>query len=254
MPTLGKAVQVALRSSRVLGGVPPLGRLTALRLATLALAAALAAPDSGVADELYSFVDRDGVVHYTKVPQDPRYRLVEGEGIHRAANAPRDPRHRRAKQRGGSTGGVISASDPGRRASPPPRARTSAFDEHIRAAAQKYGLTESLLKAVMEAESNFDPAAISEKGATGLMQLMPETARDLYVYDLLDPAQNIDGGARYLAQLQHRFGGDLVRVLAAYNAGPERVCRSSGAVPAIPETRAYVRRVLGLYEAYTKGR
>jgi soluble lytic murein transglycosylase-like protein len=256
MPTLRKAVQVVLRSGGVLDEVPPEVRVTAVRLAALALVGALAAPVSGVADELYSFVDRDGVIHYTNVPQDPRYRLVEGGGIDRAANAPRDPRHRRAKKRGGSTGGlprVISASDAGR-VSPPLRARTSAFDEHIRAAAQKYGLAEPLLKAVMEAESNFNPTAISEKGATGLMQLMPETARDMYVYDMLDPAQNIDGGARYLAQLQHRFGGDLERVLAAYNAGPERVCRSGGAVPAIPETQAYVRRVLGLYEAYTKGR
>ena len=190
-------------------------------LATVTLLGALANPASGAADEIYSFVDGDGVVHYTNVPQDARYRVVI------ASRASRVP--------------------------PPLLRRTSAFDEHIRAAAQKYGLAPHLVKAVMAAESNFNPAAISGKGATGLMQLMPETARDMYVYDMLDPAQNIDGGARYLRLLHDQFGGDLERVLAAYNAGPERVRRSGGAVPAIPETQAYVRKVLGLYKAYMNG-
>jgi len=189
---------------------------------------ALATPASGAADEIYSFVDRDGVTHYTNVPHDPRYRRVDGEG-------------------------VPTASRSGRVAPPLPLPRrTSAFDEHIRAAAQKYGLAATLLKAVMAVESNFDSAAISEKGATGLMQLMPATARDMYVYDILDPAQNIEGGARYLRQLHDQFGGDLERVLAAYNAGPERVRRAGGAVPAIPETQAYVRKVLRLYDMYMK--
>jgi soluble lytic murein transglycosylase-like protein len=190
-------------------------------LATVTLVGALATPASGAADEIYSFVDGDGVIHYTNVPQDARYR-------------------------------VVIASRAGRVA-PPLLRRTSAFDEHIRAAAKKYGLAPPLVKAVMAAESNFNPAAISEKGATGLMQLMPGTARDMYVYDLLDPAQNIEGGARYLRLLHDQFGGDLERVLAAYNAGPERVRRSGGAVPAIPETQAYVRKVLGLYKAYMNG-
>ena len=190
-------------------------------LATVTLVGALATPASGAADEIYSFVDGAGVIHYTNVPQDARYR-------------------------------VVIASRAGR-AAPPLLRRTSAFDEHIRAAAQKYGLAPPLVKAVMAAESNFNPAAISEKGATGLMQLMPGTARDMYVYDMLDPAQNIEGGARYLRLLHDQFGGDLERVLAAYNAGPKRVRRSGGAVPAIPETQAYVRKVLGLYKAYMNG-
>jgi soluble lytic murein transglycosylase-like protein len=207
--------------------------------ATLALVGALAAPASGAGDEFYSYVDGSGVTHYTNVPHDPRYHPVDGEGVVHVADVPQDPRYHRTKQRGD-------------RAAPPLLRRTSAFDEHIRVAAQKYGLAPPLLKAVVAAESNFDPTAISEKGATGLMQLMPDTARDMYVYDVLDPAQNIDGGARYLRQLHDRFGGDLARVLAAYNAGPERVRSSGGAVPAIPETQAYVRKVLGLYATYTK--
>ena len=190
-------------------------------LATVTLVGALATPASGAADEIYSFVDRDGVTHYTNVPHESRYQLV-----------------------------IASRTGP---VAPPLLRRTSAFDEHIRAAAQKYGLAPHLVKAVMAVESNFNPAAISEKGATGLMQLMPATARDMFVYDLLDPAQNIEGGARYLRLLHDQFGGDLERVLAAYNAGPERVRRSGGAVPAIPETQAYVRKVLGLYKAYMNG-
>ncbi len=159
------------------------------------------------------------------------------------------------KQRGGSTGGLqrVTVASRAGRVAPLLLGRTSAFDEHIRTAAHKYRLKPPLLKAVMAAESNFNPAAISERGATGLMQLMPGTARDMYVHDMLDPAQNIEGGARYLRQLLDRFGGDLERVLAAYNAGPQRVRRSGAAVPAIPETQAYVRKVLGLYDTYTKG-
>jgi len=222
-------------------------------LATLALVGVLATPASGAADEIYSFVDGDGVIHYTNVPQDRRYHLVEGERVIHVTNVPQDPRYDRTKERTGSTGGlhrITIASRGGRVAL---LRQTSAFDEHIRAAAQKYGLAPPLLKAVMAVESNFNPAAISQKGATGLMQLMPETARDMYVYDILDPKQNIEGGARYLRHLQDRFGGNLERVLAAYNAGPERVRSSGGAVPAIPETQAYVRKVLGLYHAYMNG-
>jgi len=225
----------------------------ARRLATVGLVGTMAIPGTATADELYSFVDRDGVVHYSNVPHDPRYRLVEVGGADHAAIAPPGPRAQGTPQRAGTTGGARTAVGPGRDAPQSPR-RASAFDEHIRAAAQKYGVAPQLLKAVMAVESNFDPAAMSAKGATGLMQLMPETARDMYVRDVLDPAQNIEGGARYLRLLQDRFGGDLERILAAYNAGPERVRRAGGMVPAIPETRAYVQKVLGLYEAYCNGR
>ena len=86
------------------------------------------------------------------------------------------------------------------------------------------------------------------------MQLMPGTARDMLVEDLLDPGQNIDGGARYLRKLQDQFGNDLEKVLAAYNAGPEAVRRSGGAVPPFRETQAYVKKVLALYESYMRGR
>src|SRR6266567_1309265 len=121
------------------------------------------------------------------------------------------------------------------------------------ASAEEYGLAPPLLRAVMAVESNFNPGAVSEKGATGLMQLMPDTARDMLVEDLLDPGQNIDGGARYLRHLQNQFGNDLEKVLAAYNAGPEAVRRSGGAVPPFRETQAYVKKVLALYDSYMRG-
>ena len=199
-------------------------------IATLLGVLVAAAPAAG--GDIYSFVDGDGVIHVTNVPQDPRYRRVlpshpSVNGLHRIALSGRPP---------------------------PLLRRNSTFDEHIRLAAEKYGLSPPLLKAVMEAESNFNPEAVSDRGATGLMQLMPTTAHDLFVLDLYDPAQNIEGGAHYLRQLYDQFGNDLEKVLAAYNAGPEAVRRSGGAVPPIPETQAYVRKVLSLYESYLRGR
>jgi soluble lytic murein transglycosylase-like protein len=122
----------------------------------------------------------------------------------------------------------------------------TAYREHIRRAAAKYALSEELLHAVMAVESGYRATAISEKGAMGLMQLMPGTARDMYVRDVWSPEDNIDGGARYLRTLANQYDGDLTRTLAAYNAGPEAVKRAGG-VPRYPETRDYVRRVLEIY-------
>jgi len=122
----------------------------------------------------------------------------------------------------------------------------TAYREHVRRAADKYGLSEELLQAVMAVESGFRPGAISEKGAMGLMQLMPGTARDMYVRDVWSPEENIDGGARYLRTLANKYDGDLMKTLAAYNAGPEAVKRAGG-VPSYPETQEYVKRVIDLY-------
>jgi soluble lytic murein transglycosylase-like protein len=88
----------------------------------------------------------------------------------------------------------------------------------------------------------------------GLMQLMPGTAKDMYVADAYEPAQNIDGGARYLRILANQYDGDMVKTLAAYNAGPDAVRRAGGAIPGIPETQEYVRKVLALYRSYKAGR
>lgn len=119
----------------------------------------------------------------------------------------------------------------------------AAFDPLIAAAAERYRLHPALLGALVQQESGGRQDRVSPKGAIGLAQLMPGTARDLGV-DPRDPAANVDGGARYLRGLIDRFGGDLQLALAAYNAGPNRVARV-GRVPAIPETRHYVAAILG---------
>jgi soluble lytic murein transglycosylase-like protein len=116
--------------------------------------------------------------------------------------------------------------------------------------ARRHGLAPELVMAVISVESGFEPKAVSPKGAQGLMQLMPATAKELGVADPLDPAANVDGGTRYLRDLVARYGGDLRKALAAYNAGMGAVARHGG-VPPYKETREYVDRVLKRYE---KGR
>ena len=118
----------------------------------------------------------------------------------------------------------------------------------IRSAAGRYDLDIELLAAVIAVESGFKPEAVSPKGAQGLMQLMPATARELDVTDPFDPRQNIDAGARYLRQLLDQHDGSFVKSLAAYNAGMGRVARYNG-VPPYQETIKYIRRVLDKYEA-----
>ncbi|MBI9085404.1 MAG: lytic transglycosylase domain-containing protein [Desulfobacterales bacterium] len=117
------------------------------------------------------------------------------------------------------------------------------IDRCVAGASRKYRLPEGLLRAVIRAESNFDPQAVSPAGARGLMQLMPATAKELGVVDSFDIEQNIDGGASYLRQMLDRFGGSLKSALAAYNAGPGTVERYRGRVP-YAETVRYVARVM----------
>jgi len=126
---------------------------------------------------------------------------------------------------------------------------TRAYRLEIETAASFNALEESLIRAIIHAESAYQPDARSPKGAQGLMQLMPATAAELQVADPFDPAENIDGGARYLAQLLQEFGGDLDLAAAAYNAGPNAVYQYGG-IPPFDETREYVRRVKILYERY----
>ena len=114
----------------------------------------------------------------------------------------------------------------------------------ITLAASRAGISPQLVRAVISQESSFNPCAVSPKGALGLMQLMPSTARQLGVSNPFDPSQNINAGAHFLRQLIDRYGGDLVLALSAYNAGPGTVDRV-GKMPAIPETANYVRRIMG---------
>lgn len=120
------------------------------------------------------------------------------------------------------------------------------------AAARRHRLDPALVLAVVGVESAFQPGAVSHKGAQGLMQLMPATARELGVTDALDPAQNLDGGTRYLRQLVALYGGDLGKALAAYNAGPGAVKRHGG-VPPYRETHHYIDKVLKRYQRARSG-
>lgn len=126
-------------------------------------------------------------------------------------------------------------------------ANPQTINAFIQAAATEHGVDPFLIKAIIKAESNFDPTAVSPKGAQGLMQLMPATARDLHVSDPFDPQDNITGGTRYLRSLLDSYRWDVELSLAAYNAGPGNVKQ---AIPNIPETRAYVLKVLDNYQSY----
>ena len=121
-----------------------------------------------------------------------------------------------------------------------------AVDELIVSTAERHSIDPDLVRAIVKVESNFNPAAISRKGATGLMQLMPATARRFGVGNRFDPEENLDGGVRYLKHLLWLYGGNLVLSLAAYNAGENAVARYGG-IPPYPETRRYVRKVSSLY-------
>ncbi len=140
---------------------------------------------------------------------------------------------------------VTAAAEQPRQRAVADRRDASALAGHVRAAATRYSLSEGLILAIIRVESGFNPRAVSSRGALGLMQIMPTTATVFGVRDALDPAQNVKAGAHYLRELLDRFGGDLPRVLAAYNAGEQAVARYGG-VPPYPETRAFVSRVLGL--------
>ena len=144
---------------------------------------------------------------------------------------------------------LVATGDPrpeGTAAVPRPSRPMSRLEGLIERYARSQALDPQLVRAVVQAESGFDPQARSTKGAMGLMQLMPETARELGVSDPWDPEQNIRGGTRYLRQMLKRFGGDLEKALAGYNAGPSAVERHGG-VPPFPETTRYIGKVLALY-------
>ena len=180
--------------------------------ASLALLAALLAARPAAAETIYYQVDKDGTMRITNAPDD--------KGYHAMMNS------------GGPGSATVAVS--------------GLYAEQIRRASSQYGIDPNLVKAVIATESNFDPRAVSPKGARGLMQLMPSTARRFGVEDIHDPQQNIQGGVQYLRHLLDLFGGDLVLTLAAYNAG-EGVVQSLGKVPQYRETRDYVDRVLARY-------
>lgn len=187
-----------------------------------ALLTALAAPPA-LAGGIFSFVDDDGVEHLTNVPDHRRYRLVIGE----AAAQPVAPRLRR------HLFGIPAGERP--------------FHEQVLAASRDSGVDAALLHAVISVESGYDSRAVSPRGATGLMQLMPATAARYGVRNVRDPQDNIRGGAAYLRDLLRMFGNDLELALAAYNAGEQAVIRNGNRLPPYAETRRYVPLVVAHY-------
>ena len=171
--------------------------------------------------DIYRYVDRDGVIHYSNTQPDEKFTLYLREGPKAA------PRAASALPGGGWMTGYVD--------------RVSRAND----------LPPALVHAIIKAESNGQRKAVSPKGAKGVMQLMPFTSKRLRVSDPFDPIENIEGGIRYIKELLVTFEGDLTNTIAAYNAGPAAV-RKYGGVPPYQETRLYVRRVMDLYRQYSE--
>ncbi|MFW6147057.1 MAG: lytic transglycosylase domain-containing protein [Thermodesulfobacteriota bacterium] len=163
--------------------------------------------------DIYRFRDENGVWHFTNIPSDPRYRLYLKTS------------RLRAKQY------IVK------------------YDEIITKASRQFQVDPYLIKAIIKAESSFEPDAISQSGAQGLMQLMPATAKDMRVENPFDPEDNIIGGTKYLSLLLKRFNNNTQLAVAAYNVGASTVERCNG-IPPIPQTRTFLKRVMAYYQQF----
>ena len=200
--------------------------------------------------DIFRYVDDSGTIHFSNIPtSNSNEKVVREKGP-----KPERPEKSSARARHARATASISP-DTGRPAdkatyTPPhdchPLGGDVPYADLINAKCTKYGVDPSLVKSVIKAESNFNPSAVSPKGAKGLMQLMPSTAADMGVGNIFDPEQNIDGGVRYLRYLLDNFGGDVELSVAAYNCGQGKVIRNGNCVPNIPETKNYVRKVMRL--------
>jgi len=171
--------------------------------------------------DIYRYVDRDGVIHYSNTQPDEKFTLYLREGPKAGPRAP---------------------------ASSLPTA--SWMTGYVDRVSRANDLPPALVHAIIKAESNGQRKAVSPKGAKGVMQLMPFTSKRMRVIDPFDPIENIEGGIRYIKELLVSFEGDIINTVAAYNAGPAAV-RKYGGVPPYQETRLYVRRVMDLYRQYS---
>jgi soluble lytic murein transglycosylase-like protein len=173
--------------------------------------------------DIYRYEDDEGIVHFTDAPTDKRF-IIFMRDI-------KKDRQLRTKLR------LSSSANP------------AEFEQIIKTCSDKYGVSASLIKAVIHAESGYNPNAVSQKGASGLMQLMPGTARSLKVSNSFNPKDNVEGGVKYLRFLLDTFRGDVSLALAAYNAGLNKVAKFGG-IPPYAETRTYVSRVLSYMQSY----
>jgi len=174
--------------------------------------------------DIYKYVDDEGVMHFTDAPTDRRFKIFM-----------RDLKKDRKLRTNFKIGALCRNPDE--------------FEPIVKSVASEYGVDKNLVKAVIHAESGYNPDAVSPKGAQGLMQLMPKTAQGLKVPNSFDPKDNIRGGVRYLRFLLDTFKGDVTLALAAYNAGLSRV-NQYGGVPPYQETRNYISRVLSYQKSY----
>lgn len=174
--------------------------------------------------DIYKYVDEEGVEHFTNVPTNRKFKLF-------MRDFKKDRRLR--------TNFRLAAC----------HRNPELYDPIITSLASEYGVDKSLVKAVIHAESGYNPNAVSSKGAQGLMQLMPKTAQGLNVSNSFDPKENIRGGVRYLRFLLDTFNGDVSLALAAYNAGLSKVSQYGG-IPPYEETRNYVAKVLSYQRSY----
>ena len=188
---------------------------TTVRWAVMGLGLSLFA-GTPVSADIYRYVDREGIWHFTNIKTDGRYRLYV----------------RTTRQS--------------------PSEYIEKYEDIIQQAAKRFGVDNALIKAVIKAESDFNYRAVSRKGAQGLMQLMPETADDMGVGNPFNPEENIFGGTRYLSLLLKRFKNNMKFALAAYNAGPEQVETHQG-IPPFTETRTFVQKVMDYYRMNNGG-
>ncbi|MEA3150016.1 MAG: hypothetical protein QOD56_955 [Gammaproteobacteria bacterium] len=191
----------------------------------LLVVALLTAGFAGAHARIYTYVDADGMKHFTDVPDNNRYRLL-----------------------------ILNPQDmtqSGEHYSSTLLARAAQYDSIIERAAVSAAVEANLLRAVIVVESGFNSRAVSKRGAVGLMQLMPATASRFGVSNLYDPRENVHAGASYLKFLMDRFGHDVRLALAAYNAGEDAVARNGGRIPPFTETMAYVPKVLKVYRMLT---
>jgi soluble lytic murein transglycosylase-like protein len=197
-------------------------RLLACSATILSAAFALVSPEARA--DIYSFKDERGVVHFTNIPNlDRRYKLIRRE----AGSAPRPASNWM-----------------------PTEADIRRYQGIVEAAAKSHGVDSALVHAVITAESGYNPNAISRRGASGLMQLMPDTARRYGVRNIFDPVENVHGGVRYLKDLLAMFNGDVKLAVAGYNAGENAVIRAGNRVPPYAETEAYVPKVIDFYRKF----